>query len=124
MENTAEMYFEEQTAANEIKGFTKSFTKRTKDKKEENKDVKDLLLFLKEGKLIIGAKVTEKAFKNSNAKKVYAASNCDELTLAKVKHYAKLANVEVIELELDNEELGQKLVKPFLVSMCCVRASK
>lgn len=118
------MYFEEQTAANEIKGFTKSFTKRTKDKKEENKDVKDLLGFQKEGKLIVGAKVTEKAFKNSNAKKVYTASNCDELTLAKIKHYAKIANVEVIELDLDNLELGQKLVKPFLVSMCCVRASK
>ncbi len=124
MENTAEMYFEEQTAANQIKGFTKSFTKRTKDKKEENKDVKDLLLFLKEGNLIIGAKVTEKAFKNSKAKKVYTASNCDELTLAKVNHYAKIANVEVIKLDLDNKELGQKLVKPFLVSMCCVRASK
>jgi len=124
MENPAEMYFEEQTAANEIKGFTKSFTKRTKDKKEENKDVKDLLQFLKEGKLIIGAKVTEKAFKNGIANKVYTATNCDKLTLNKIKHYAKIANVEVIELDLDNLELGQKLVKPFLISMVCVRASK
>ena len=124
MENPAEMYFEKQTAANEIKGFTKSFTKRTKDKKEENKDVKELLGFLKEGKLIIGAKVTEKAFKSGNAKKVYTASNCDELTLNKVKHYAKIADVEVVELDLDNQELGQKLTKPFLISMVCVRALK
>lgn len=115
------MYFEETTPANEIKGFTKSFQKRTKDKREENKDVKDILGFMKEGKVIVGSKVTEKAFKNGDARKVYATSNCDELTLKKVKHYAKIAGVDVIELDLDNEELAQKMAKPFLISMICVR---
>lgn len=121
MENSAEMYFEENSPSNEIKGFTKSFQKRTKDKKEENKDVLELLSFAKLGKLVLGAKITEKAFKNNNAKKVYAASNCDELTLKKMKHYAKIANVEIVELDLDNQELSEKLAKPFLISMVCVK---
>lgn len=33
MENAAEMYVEEITPSNEVKGFTKSFVKRTKAKK-------------------------------------------------------------------------------------------
>ncbi len=122
MDKVAEMYLEEVTPANEIKGFTKSFQKRSKDKKVEDKNVVELLSYAKEGKIILGSRVTEKAFKKGVAKKVYAASNCDEITLKKVKHYAKIANVDVIELDLDNGELSQKLAKPFLISMVCVRA--
>ena len=122
MDKVAEMYLEEVTPANEIKGFTKSFQKRSKDKKVEDKNVVELLSYAKEGKIILGSRVTEKAFKKGVAKKVYAASNCDEMTLKKVKHYAKIANIDVIELDLDNEELSQKLAKPFLISMVCVRA--
>jgi len=124
MENSAEMYYEDVTPANEIKGFTKSFQKRSKDKREEDKDVLELLSFAKTNKILIGAKVTEKAFKNNIAKKVYTSSMCDVLTLKKIKHYAKLASVDVIELKLDNEELAQKLTKPFLISMVCVGDKK
>ncbi len=121
-DTNAQMYMEEETPANHIKGFTKNFQKRTKAKREEDKDVVELLSYAKEGKIILGARVTEKAFKKGEAKKVYAASNCDELTLKKVQHYAKISGVEVVELDLDNDELAQKLAKPFLISMVCVRA--
>ena len=121
-EKFEEMYTQEETPANHIKGFTKDFQKRTKDKKEENKDVVELLGFQKSGKIMIGAKVTQKAFRNGLAKKVFTSSNCDEMTLRKVKHYAKIAGVDVVTLDLDNEELSQKLAKPFLISMVCVRA--
>jgi len=120
MDNTAEMYFEEVTPASEIKGFTKSFQKRTKDKKTEDKNIVEMLSFAKENKIILGAKITEKAFKKNNAKKVYTAINCDPLMLKKIKHYGKIANVEIVELDLNNEEIAQKLMKPFLVSMVCV----
>ena len=112
---------EEVTPANEIKGFTKSFQKRTKDKREENKDVVELLSYVKAGNTVLGAKITEKSFKKGTAKKVFTASNCDVLTLKKIKHYAKISNVDVVELDLDNDELSQKLAKPFLISMVCVR---
>lgn len=120
-EKIAEMYVEELTPSNEIKGFTKSFVKRTKDKREEDHSVKELLNYNKLGKIQVGAKITEKNFKKGVVAKVYVATNCDKLTLKMTKYYAKIAGVEVMELNLDNLELAQKLAKPFLISMVCVR---
>ena len=117
----AEMYVEEATPSNEIKGFTKSFVKRTKDKREEDKNVVELLGYIKEKRVQIGAKITEKNFKNGVVSKVFAASNVDELTLKKTNHYAKVAGVDVVVLDLDNADLAQKIGKPFLVNMVCVR---
>ena len=117
----AEMYVEEVTPVNEIKGFTKSFVKRTKDKREEDKNVIELLSYIKEKRVLIGAKITEKCFKNGVVSKVYTASNVDDLTLRKTQHYAKIANVEVVVLDLNNSDLAQKIGKPFLINMVCVR---
>jgi ribosomal protein L30E len=121
-QDLAEMYDDSVTQVNELKGFTKNFVRRGKEKKVEDKEITELLTFARENKLILGTRVTEKAFKNGKAQKVFVASNCDELTLKKIQHYATIANVEVVQLDLDNKELGQKLAKPFLVSMVCVRA--
>lgn len=121
MDKAAEMYVEEVTPANQLKGYTKSFQKKTKDKKGDDQNIKDLLTFKKENRLILGSKVTEKAFKSGKANKVYFASNCDELTEKKIRHYGKLSGVEIVALDIDNKELGQKLGKPFLISTICVR---
>ncbi len=122
MDDTTQMYYEEVTPSNEIKGFTKSFQKRSKDKKEEDQNIVELLSYNREGKLVLGSKVTEKAFKLGNVAKVYAASNCDELTLDKARHYGKLAKVEVITLDIDSNEFGQRLTKPFNVKIAHVRS--
>ena len=66
MENEAEMYMKEETPANEMKGFTKAFQKRSKDKKAEDKNVVELLTFNREKKLVFGAKIAEKLFKTSH----------------------------------------------------------
>lgn len=122
MTENKELFLEEETPANQLKGFTKAFQRRSKEKKAEDQRVVELLTFKREDKLSLGAKVTEKAFKNGTAKKVFVASNCDELTLRKIKHYAAFSKIEIVELDLDNQELGEKLGKPFLVSMAFVRA--
>ena len=124
MDNDTQMYYDEETPANHVKGFTKSFQKRTKSKKSEDKSVVELLGFVKENKVIFGSKVTEKLLKNGTAKKIYVDSNCDDFTLRKIKYYGKISNIEIVELDLDNEELSQKLGKPFLMSMVCVRDIK
>ncbi|MCA9459210.1 MAG: ribosomal L7Ae/L30e/S12e/Gadd45 family protein [Nanoarchaeota archaeon] len=121
MANNSEMYYEEVTPANEIKGFTKSFQKRTKNKREEDKDVVELLGYIKSGNVVIGTKTTEKSFKNGSAKRIYVASNCDEFSLKKIEHYGKILKVDIVKLALDNNDLAQKLGKPFVVSMVCVR---
>ncbi len=120
-ENAVEMYMQEETPSNELKGFTKSFQKRSKDKKVEDKNVIELLAFNREKKLVFGAKVAEKMLKNGTVNKIYTSLNPDKLTLRKINHYSKISNVEVVELDLDNEELGQKLGKPFNISIVSVR---
>ena len=110
------MYSQESAPVNELSGFTKAFVKRTKDKREEDGAIKDLLAFYRENRVNCGAKVCEKALKNLKAHKVYFANNCDELTQKKLSYYAKLSGVEVTVVDLDNNELGKKLSKPFQVS--------
>ena len=78
-------------------------------------EIVELLGFVRENKVIFGTKVTEKSFKNGVATKVFASSSCDDLTLRKIKHYGKISNVEIVELDLDSDELSQKLGKPFLI---------
>lgn len=111
-----ESYQEASTPSNELKGFTKSFTKRTKDKKQEDGVIKELLSYQRDQRLNFGSKVCEKALKNSKAHKVYFASNCDELTQRKLSYYANLAGIDTQIVSVDNNELGRKLSKPFAVS--------
>lgn len=115
------LYVEEETPANQLSGFTKTFQRRTKEKRAEDQNVVELLALRRDNKLSFGSKITEKGFKNGTVKKVFAASNCEELTLRKIKHYAKVLGVEVVDLDLDNQELAEKLGKPFLISMACVK---
>ncbi|NQZ84577.1 MAG: hypothetical protein HRU03_02565 [Nanoarchaeales archaeon] len=121
MEDVKQVTIEAETAPNELKGFSKKFVKRSKDKRSEDQNVIDLLTFNRENKLVFGAKIAEKLFKASKVTKIYTSSNPHGLTLEKIKHYGTLANVEIIALELDNSELGQKLGKPFNISMVTVR---
>lgn len=119
---TTEMYAEE-TPANEMKGFTKSFVRRGKQKKVEDKDVVELLTYAREEKLLLGAKITEKSFKRGTVAKAFVSSNCDEMMLKKLEHYASILKVDIVRIDLNSEELGQKLAKPFLVSCVCVRTN-
>jgi len=114
------MYLEEVTPANELKGHTKNFQKRSREKKEEDLDVKELLSYAKEKRLIFGAKVAEKSFKNGVAEKLFVASNCDEFSLSKLEHYGKISGVDIVRLSLDKDEVSQKLVKPFQISVMTV----
>ena len=119
VDNPAEMYVEEVSPANELKGFTKSFVKRSKDKREENKDVKDMISAQKEGRLICGTRVTEKRVKSGKSTKIYLASTCDSLMRTKLEHYAAIAGIECVSVDLSSEELAQKLGKPFYVTVAC-----
>ena len=114
-------YIGSSTPSNEMKGFTKTFTKRTKDKRQEEGAIKELLSFQRASRLSYGSKVCEKALKNSRVFKVYFANNCDELTQQKLSYYANLLGIETEVVSVDNNELGRKLSKPFAVSTVWVQ---
>ncbi len=72
---------------------------------------------LKKENLNFGTDITLKKLKKGNLKKVFLAQNCAETVREDIKHYAKLADVDVIELKIDNEEVGALCKKPFAVSV-------
>jgi ribosomal protein L30E len=113
-------YIQEDSPVNEMKGFTKNFQKRSKEKKVEDKEILDLLSHVKQGNVTYGTKVTLKNFKKNRVEKVYISSNCDDRSANLVKYYAKLVNKDAITLKINSDEISQKLSKPYLISMVCV----
>lgn len=71
-------------------------------------------------KLILGADRTIKDLKRGEAKKVFLASNCKKETKEDILHYAKTHKIEVSQLDVNNEELGVIVKKPFAVSVICL----
>ena len=79
--------------------------------------MKDLKEALKDKKTIIGTKRTLKFLKLGKLRKVYIASNCPEDIKDDVDHYAKINDIDVINLKEDNEELGILCKKSFFISV-------
>ena len=79
--------------------------------------MKDLKEALKDKKTIIGAKRTLKFLKLGKLKKVYIASNCPKDIKDDVDHYAKINDIDVIDLKENNEELGILCKKSFFISV-------
>jgi large subunit ribosomal protein L30e len=73
---------------------------------------------IKDKKLTIGTERTIKTLKNGKLKEVFMASNCPEEIKKQVRNYAKIAKVELTELEETNEELGTMCKKPFSINLC------
>lgn len=72
---------------------------------------------IKEEKLVIGTDRTLKMLKNEKLKKVFIVSNCSEDVKNEIKKYVEIAKIEVVELKIDNIELGAMCKKPFAISV-------
>ncbi|PIN74025.1 50S ribosomal protein L30 [Candidatus Woesearchaeota archaeon CG10_big_fil_rev_8_21_14_0_10_45_16] len=86
-------------------------------RKEVSDNVKTIKVALQEGKAIIGADRVLKTLKQGSLTGVYLAQNCPEELRKNIEHHAALADVPVIVLERDNEELGTLCKKNFFVSV-------
>lgn len=71
--------------------------------------------------LIIGEEETMKALRQGQLKKVFLASNAKASLLEDVEYYSKLTSFEVVNLKLNNEELGVLCKKPFRVQVLGVK---
>lgn len=80
--------------------------------------LKELKKALEENKLVIGSERTLKEMRRSKAKEVFMAKNCPEDIKKQVGHYAKIAKIELTELDKTNEELGVLCKKPFSINLC------
>lgn len=79
--------------------------------------IEELKRDLKDKKPVIGADRTIKNLKSGTVEKIYLASNVKDEIRKDVLHYAKLANVKVIQLEEDNFHVKFVCKKPFNISV-------
>lgn len=68
-------------------------------------------------RLVIGTDLTLKGLKRGTIQKVFLTSNTDARTKEDINNYAELGKVEVIDLEMTNEELGDVCKKSFFISV-------
>lgn len=106
-----------ETEPNELKGFTKKVIRKKKEKEDVDSGFKELYKYIKENKIILGSEKTLKLIKLGKINKVFLSKNASEMVRAKLEHYKSLEAVELIELNYTSSELGNKLVKPFNVSI-------
>lgn len=86
-------------------------------KEEVSQDLKELKTKLQENKAVIGMERVLKGLKEKSLSKVFLASNAPKNIREDVQYYAKLSNVPVSELNIDNEELGLFCKKNFFIAV-------
>ncbi len=79
--------------------------------------IKELRDALKEQKMIFGTKATLQQLKKGTVKKIFISGNCPVAVRESIKHYSKLANVDVVELQQPGDELALICKKNFSVSV-------
>ena len=72
---------------------------------------------LKQKNLIIGSKRVLKLLRADKLKKVLVAKNCKEEVVEEIKKYSKVSDVDVVELDVPNDELGVMCKKQFSISV-------
>ncbi len=82
---------------------------------------KEIQELLKQGKLILGERETEKAIRKGEIKKVLLASNVREDLKERYTAYKDKGLIDVIILSMDNEELGIACKKPFHIMVIGVK---
>lgn len=88
----------------------------------QNEEVlKELRLHVQDNKAVIGTETVLKELKAGRLAKVFLARNCTSQMKSDLRHYAKLVEVPVIELEYSNEELGIFCKKNFFVAVVGIR---
>ena len=75
---------------------------------------------LKKKGIVFGTDRTIKELKNGKVEKIYISSNCPKETRDDILYYSKLANVKIIELKENNEELAVVCKKPFSISVLSI----
>ena len=79
--------------------------------------MKKLSEALKSGKIVIGSDRTLKLLKNDKLESIFISNNCSLEIKKDIEHYSKINKVKVIELDMNNEEVGAFVKKPFSVSV-------
>jgi len=83
----------------------------------KNYTVAEIKKLLKQENLIIGTERTLKQMKLGNVETVLLSTNCPQKVIDDIDYYAKLSDIEKVELNYPNDELGVICKKPFSISV-------
>ncbi len=86
-------------------------------KKQVDEKVQEVKVAADSGRALFGIKETLKALNEGKIEKVFLAKNTPQDLQEDLEHYCKVAGVEIIMLEQDNEEIGVLVKKNFFVSV-------
>lgn len=81
---------------------TEEVTYKVKEKKDKSQNLRELL----KGELVFGARQCKKALKKGIIEKIIFASNCPDLIKQSLSRYALMSNVQLINSNIPNDELG------------------
>jgi large subunit ribosomal protein L30e len=91
-------------------------------KKESVKQILEIKELVSNGKTVIGNNKVISALKEGKIKRILLAKNAPAELKEDAKYYANLNNIEFVELEQDNEELGVICKKNFFIAIIGVLA--
>ncbi len=85
--------------------------------------VEEIRKVVKEGKAVIGTDSVVKGLKLGKINKVFLTLNCPIAVKKSIKHYASIAQVDVVQLKVPNDELGVLCKKMFSISVLGVKGA-
>lgn len=91
-------------------------------KKESVKQILEIKELVSSGNTVIGNNKVISALKEGKIKRILLAKNAPTELKEDAKYYANLNNIEFVELEQDNEELGVICKKNFFIAIIGVLA--
>lgn len=82
-------------------------------------EIEEIRKMTGEKKIVMGLDRTLKKLRNGKLEKIFLAFNCPIDVKENIKYYGKLRKIKVIELKINNNELGTICRKPFSISVLC-----
>lgn len=92
-------------------------------RKDIGEELKSLRNEIQERRVVIGTERVMKEIKAKKLKKVFVANNCPQRTKDDVQYYVELTGIQLVELAMNNEELGVFCKKNFFVSVLGIRGA-
>ena len=89
-------------------------------RKKESQTVADLKKYVESKKAILGTQRTMKQLKAGALAKVFVSANIPQEVKEDIAHYSKLYNVELVELDKPNTDVGVMCKKQFPISVLSV----
>ena len=83
--------------------------------------IQEIKKYAEAKKILIGTEQALKNIKKGTTKKVFLSSNCPARIKTTLQHYSSIKEIEIIELNQGNIELGVICKKPFAISVLCIK---